>query len=185
MHLTVRIFLTIFFAFSGVVTSAQIKSGSRISDILSSHNVPTTNYMTGEWRYTDNSYVFFDKPGKMPSKNVSDRNLALMTVTPDNCRLIFHDGKTCTLSVGDKAYTLKWELNPSTREFKASLLFFSVKGYLVRDGENLVLIYSKSDLTMMMKFMCPFSTHKYIRELSSAMDITEGLSLCIIFKKGR
>lgn len=170
-------------AVPALAADARIRSGETLADVLASHTAPSADFLLGDWRYNDNVFVCFKDAGETPDKSVADSNLALMTVNPENCELVFLDGKTCTFRVGNMKFKLVWKLNEETREFTASVAFFTVKGYLVREGDRLALIYSKANLFMMMRFLCPLSTHKYIRDLSSAMDITDGLSLCILFSK--
>lgn len=166
-----------------VAATGRIRSGDGLADVLASHDVPSAEFLKGDWHYDDNVYVCFDKKGPTPPKETADRNLALMTVNPDNCELVFLDGRTCTFRVGDMKFKLVWELDQKTCEFKATVALFSIKGYLVRVGDRLALVYSKPNLFMMMRFLCPLSTHKYIKELSSAMDVTKGLTLAILFSK--
>lgn len=166
-----------------VAAAAQAAPAETLSDFLARDRVPSAGFLMGEWHYCDNSYVFFKDTGETPSKDTADSNLALMTVNPGNCELVFIDDHTCTFRVGDMKFKLDWKLDEKTREFKASVAFFTVKGYLVQDGDRLALIYSKANLFMMMRFLCPLPTHRYIRALSDALDITPGLTLCIYFSK--
>lgn len=160
-----------------------VSPSERLSDILISGKVPSAEFLQGEWHYADNSYVFFKEPGDTPTKELADTNLELMTVRPDNCVLTFLDNRFCTFRVGKMKFKLVWSLNENTREFKASVAFFSIKGFLVQEEDRIMLIYSKPNLEMMMRFLCPASTHKYIKELSTAMDVTDGLTLGIEFCK--
>lgn len=163
--------------------SAAAQPGERVSDFLGSHEIPSVGFLTGEWHYDDNSFVFFKEPGGAPGKDVVDRDLEMMTVTPDNCVLTFVDKDNCTFRVGANRFKVNWKLDPQTREFSASVALFKIKGYLVQAGDRIALVYAKSDLEMMMRFLCPLSTHKYIRELSRLLGETPGLTLCIYFKK--
>ena len=158
-------------------------ASARLEVILAERSAPETHLLAGEWHYSGNSYVFFKEEGETPSKELADENLRLMTVTPSNCVLRFLDERFCTFRVGDKKFRLTWRLNHETREFRATVALFSIKGYLVQKGDCLELIYSKPNLFMMMNFLCPRETHQYIRKLSTAMDCTEGLSLGITFSK--
>ena len=178
-----KIFLAAAALLSAVSVMAGTPASGKLGDILKNYFIPSTEFLVGEWHYCDNSYVFTKDEGDTPSKETADTNLRLMTVTPSNCVLTFLDYKTCTFRVGDKKFKLTYRLNPETREFKSGLAFFSIKGLLVQDGDRIDLIYTKSDLEMMMNFLCPASTHKYIKALSSAMDCTDGLTLCIQFQK--
>lgn len=178
-----RIFLLVAALLAAFTADARNTMNGKLQEVLRSHEIPSTEFMLGSWGYSDNAFVFFKESGATPSKADTDKDLARMTVNHDNCRLVFLDGKTCTFGVGKKQYKLTWTLNEKTREFKAGLAFFSVKGYLVRDGDNLALIYSKPDLEMMMRWLCPLSTHKYINELCNGLEQTPGLTVCILFSK--
>lgn len=177
------IIATVLCLVASVATLDAAPRAEKLSDVLSSHSVPSADFLKGQWNYIENSFVFYKDSGVTPTTEMVDRNLALMTIRPEDFELIFLDEGSVTFRIGKKKCTLKWKLNAQTREFSASLAFFSVKGYLVQDGERIMLIYSKSDLEMMMKFLCPISTHKYIRELMDELEKTPGLTIAFSFSK--
>ena len=172
---------------SGTASSSMLGQDKPVSGkldaILSACPAPDAAFLTGEWHYGGNGFVFIKDEGDTPSGDIADKNLKLMTVTPDNCVLTFIDGNTCIFRVGDKKFKVSCKLDPKTREFKASVAFFSIKGWLVRNGDHIDLIYTKPNLEMMMYFLCPRKTHKHIRELCSALDCTDGLTLAIEFDR--
>lgn len=166
-----------------LAAAGQSLPAARLQDFLKAHQVPTADFLAGDWCYDDNVYIFFKAEGETPTKETADRDLELMTVRPDNCELVFLDERTCTFRVGNKKFKLDWRLDPQTREFRARVAFFAIKGYLVQVGDRIALIYSKSNLEMMMRFLCPGATHKYINDLTSEMAGTDGLTLGILFSK--
>lgn len=144
---------------------------------------PAEDFLQGCWQYDGNVPIFLEEEGQMPDKESIDNCLYNMTVTADNCDLKFFAGQKCSFRVGRKEFGLKWSLDPKTREFRATYGVFSITGYLVRDGERLALIYSKSKLEMMMYYLCPISTYRSVRELCRILGKQDGLTLCIYFKR--
>lgn len=178
-----RLFAVLTALFISAAAVGQQKGAEKLNSFIGSHSVPAADFLSGSWRYRDNMYVFFKGTGDTPSKDVTDNNLTMMTVTSDNCELAFLEGNRCSFRVGNKKFTLTWQLDPQTREFKTSLPFFTIKGYLVRYGKDIALVYTRSDLELMMRFLCPASTHGYINDFSRSMKVTDGLSLCFIFSR--
>ena len=179
--LIIALFLICGLATGTMVAGTPVEG--RLDEVLRDHAIPQTEFLKGEWKYYDNGFVFFKEEGETPTKEMADTKLKQMTVTPDNCVLTFFDEKTCSFRVGNRKFKLVYKLDPTTRELKATFGWFSVKGYLVQNGDKIDLIYTKANLEMMMNFLCPLDTHKYIRELCSAMAKTDGLTLSIQFSK--
>lgn len=167
-----------------VSSFAQTTGGVKLSEYKKTHYVPKAEFLTGKWVYDDNAFIFYKEEGPTPTKESIDKYVDLMTVNPENCDLVFNpDGKTFVFRMGDRKYKMNWTLDPETRLMNSSITFWSIKGHLMQDGDRLALIYTKSDLDLMMHFLCPFSTYKYIKAFINELEVTDGLSLCIFFKK--
>ena len=174
---------------ASLLAAATLFAGTPVSGkldtVLKEHHSPDASFLVGEWHYNTSGYVFVKEEGETPPQETAARNLKLMTVTPDNCVLTFLDANTCVFRVGDKKFKVACRINPETRELKATVALWSIKGWLVENGDCIDLIYTRSNLELMMNYLCPLSTHKYIRELNSALKCTDGLTLSIQFSRNQ
>lgn len=90
--------------------------------------------------------------------------------------------KQCSLALGKKRFRLHYTYDAEKRTLRASLGLFAISGRLMKEDNDLLLIYSKEDLFLMMRFLCPLSSQKSIDELSDLLDVTKGLTLGIRFE---
>lgn len=135
-----------------------------------------------EWHYKGFRFVCMEQPGMAPDATRTAALLQTMTVTPTNCALTFLSDKQCSLALGKKRFRLHYTYDAEKRTLRASLGLFSISGRLMKEDNDLLLIYSKEDLFLMMRFLCPLSAQKSIDELSDLLDVTKGLTLGIRFE---
>ena len=156
---------------------------SLLGVLLGSGSTPTEQQLDGEWGYVDNCFIFMDKSGETPSKQDVDLELKAMGASRTNCVLSFTDGHNGKLRLGGNAMEFKWELDPSTKEFKASVGPFSIKGYMVKKGDRLVLVYTRANLFLIMRYLCTPEGRKHISPLGDLLDSCKGLTLGMEFEK--
>ena len=160
-----------------------ITLGSLISDTA----VPSESQLAGDWHcsgcrivdYSGNSVDSIQDP----DKSLVDYHIKGMGATEDNCFLSFSQRHKCKFSLGEKAFNLNWSIDDNSREFKASVGPFSIKGYLILEGGTLVLVYSRRNLFMMMLYLCTPEGRRHIKPLGTLLDQKDGLTVAIEFSK--
>lgn len=156
---------------------------SLLSAILSSGTCPSEQQMLGKWGYADNSFVFMEKQGDTPQKSDVDTCLKAMGASRTNCLLSFSEGHKGRLELGRNAMDFNWELDSATKVFKASVGPFSIKGHMVKKGNRLVLVYTRTNLFLIMRYLCTQEGRKQISELGLLLDSCKGLTLAMEFEK--
>lgn len=154
-----------------------------LGTVLSGGKVPSEADLLGQWGYCSNSYVFMEAEGPTPDKKLVDSHLTDMGATKSNLVLTFSEGHKGNLRLGEKDIDFDWTINPATKEFKVTVALFTIKGYLVKDGGKLSLVYKRSDLFMMMRFLCTAAGRKHISPLGELLDSTRGLTVAMEFSK--
>lgn len=154
-----------------------------LSAVLSSGTVPQEDFLLGKWGCTDNSFVFMKKTGRTPDKKEVDAEVRAMGATKSNCVLTFTKGHKLNFRVGNKSFDLDWTLDPGTKEFATSIGLFTMKGYLVQKGNSILMIYSRRNLFMIMRFLCSSEGKKHISPLGELLDSCDGLTLGMTFNK--
>lgn len=155
---------------------------SMLGALLSASDVPSDNELHGQWGCTGNFYVFMDKKGTTPQKDKVDAHLKAMGVTPTGCVLSFKEDHRLNFRVGQKSFDLAWSIDPATHEFKTVYGgFFKLCGYIVRQGDSIVLTYPRKTLFMMMKILCTPEGRKHMQPLGCLLDCCEGLTLAMVF----
>lgn len=153
-----------------------------ISSLLSGKKAPAEAEMTGSWGYIASSYVFMDNEGPTPDKKAVDAHLTAMGATKSNCVVSFSADHKGSLRLGGKSMDFDWSLDPRTKQLKCSVAMVSIKGYLVKDGKRLVLTFKRSDLFMIMRYLCSSTGRKHISPLGELLDSTKGLTLAMAFE---
>lgn len=158
-----------------------------LSGFIASGTAPTESQLLGTWGYSGNSFVIMENNAAQatelptPAKSDVDSHLSAMGASHSNLTLTFTEGHKATLKLGDNAIDLDWELNASTKVFKASVGPFSIKGYLVKKGDRIALAYTRPNLFMIMRYLCTSTGKKHIAPLGTLLDCTKGLSLAMEF----
>ena len=70
-----------------------------------------------------------------------------------------------------------------TMEFRTSVGIITIKGFLVQENGKLILAYKRSDLFMIMQYLCSPQGRKNISPLGKLLDSTKGLTLAMEFEK--
>lgn len=166
----------------GDVFSQITPQAETLAEVTASTQAAVGKAIQKEWHYDGFRFVSMGKAGQAPNKGQTAALLKAMTVTPANCVLTLSGEKFCTLSLGKKKVRLRYTYDTSTRLFRASLGPFAIDGKLMMDGEDLLLVYSRSELFMMMRFLCPSNVQKSVDELAALLDASDGLTLGIRFK---
>ena len=156
---------------------------SLLGVLLGTGTTPTEQQMLGQWGYVDNSYVFMENSGETPAKQDVDIQLKAMGATKSNLVLSFSEGHKGNLRLGDNSMDFDWELNSSTKAFKAMIGPFSIKGHIVKKGDRLVLVYSRSNLFLIMRYLCSAEGKKHMAPLGKLLDSCKGLTLAMEFTK--
>lgn len=78
---------------------------------------------------------------------------------------------------------MTWSLDGKTAVFKTAIGPITIKGYLVKKGDSIILTYARPDLFMIMRFMCPPSGRKHIAPLGTLLDKCKGLTLGMEFTR--
>ena len=153
-----------------------------ISSLTAGKKAPSEAEMTGRWGYVANEFVFMDKEGPTPDKKAVDEHLSAMGASKTNCVVSFSSDHKGSLKLGSKSMDFDWTLDPKTCQFKATVAMVSIKGYLVRDGKRIVLVFKRADLFMIMRYLCTPAGRKHISPLGDLLDSTKGLTLAIAFE---
>lgn len=156
---------------------------SLLGVLLSGAKTPSEASLNGCWGCVDNIFVFMEDQGPTPSKSAIDAEVKAMGATRDNCQLTFTADHNLNFRVGKKSFDLKWTLDPATKEFKTTVGPVKMTGYLIEQGDNILLVYSKSDLLFIMKFLCSSDGRRHIAPASELLDCCEGLTLGMVFTK--
>lgn len=154
-----------------------------IGSLLSSGTAPTEEELIGEWKYSDSIFVFTEKNGQEPSLAEVESHMNAMGARTDNCSITFRKGHEGTLKLGTNSIDINWELDNQTKVFKASVGMFSIKGYLVRVQDNLILTYTRPNLFLIMRYLCSGEGRKHINPLGKELDCCKGLTLGLEFAK--
>lgn len=155
---------------------------SMLEALLCANAVPADNTLSGQWGCTGNFYVFMDKKGDTPPHDKVDAHLKAMGVTPTGCVLTFKKDHQLNFRVGEKSFDLAWSIDPATHEFKTVYGgFFKLSGYIVKQGDDIVLTYQRKTLFMMMKILCTPEGRKHMQPLGRLLDCCEGLTLAMVF----
>ena len=153
-----------------------------ISSLTAGKKAPTEAEMTGRWGYASSEFVFMDKEGPTPNKKAVDEHLKAMGASRSNCQVTFSEGHKGSLRLGGKSMDFDWTLDAKTRQFKATVAMVSIKGYMVRDGKRIVLVFKRSDLFLIMRYLCNSTSRKHISPLGELLDSTWGLTLAMAFE---
>lgn len=157
--------------------------GVLLGTLVSGKDAPSEADLLGQWVCTGSRFVFMEQSGPLPDKEEADAHLEGMGATESNCALVFSEGHKVNFRLGSKSFNLSWSLDEETLEFKAAIGLFKISGYLVSEGDKLVLVYKRKDLFMMMRFLCTASGRKHIAPLGTLLDSTEGLTVGMEFSK--
>lgn len=157
--------------------------GVLIGTLISGKSSPSEAELLGRWGCSGDRLVFMARSGPEPDIKDVDSHLKAMGATESNCVLTFSQGHKASLRLGDKSFGFSWTLDARTHEFKATAGPFSITGYLVREGNKLILAYSRKDLFTIMRFLCTPSGRKHISPLGNLLDSTEGLSIAMDFTR--
>ena len=153
-----------------------------ISSLTAGKKTPSEAEMTGRWGYVANEFVFMDKEGPTPDKKAVDEHLSAMGASKTNCVVSFSSNHKGSLKLGSKSMDFDWTLDAKTRQFKATVAMVSIKGYMVRDGKRIVLVFKRSDLFLIMRYLCNSTGRKHIAPLGELLDSTKGLTLAMAFE---
>ena len=160
---------------------------SLLGGLLNSGTAPCEKDLLGTWGYAGNCFVLMDEPQtdeiSTPSKSETDAHLKAMGATHGNLVLSFSEGQKANLRLGDNSFDIDWQLNPTTKEFKATVGLFTIRGYLVKKGDRIVLAYTRQNLFMIMRFLCTPAGRKHIAPLGTLLDCTKGLSIAMEFSR--
>lgn len=158
-----------------------------LGGLLNSGTAPSEKELIGTWGYADNFFVIMDDSSahgaQTPSKTETDSHLKAMGATHNNLTLSFSEGHKANLRLGDNSFYIDWQLDPATKEFKASVGLFTIKGYLLKKGDRIVLAYTRPNLFMIMRFLCTPAGRKHIAPLGNLLDCTKGLSIAMEFSR--
>ena len=158
-----------------------------LGGLLNSGTAPTEKELIGSWGYIDNMFVLMDGQSDdsitTPSKADTDSHLKAMGATHSNLVLSFSEGHKAKLRLGDNAFDIDWQLNSTTKEFKASVGLFTIKGYLVKKDDKIVLAYTRANLFMIMRFLCTPAGRKHIAPLGDLLDSAKGLTIAMEFSR--
>ena len=154
-----------------------------ISSFLSGKSVPDESALTGRWGYVANELVFMKEQGQAADKAEVDRLLKAMGASSTNLVLSFSEGHKCRLKLGEKSVGLSWTIDRDAKEFKTKFGVFTFTGKIVRDGDNIVLVYSRKDLFMIMSYLCNQEGRKQMDPLGKQLDSCKGQTIAMIFKK--
>ena len=158
-----------------------------LGGLLNSGTAPCEKDLIGTWGYAGNSVVLMDESSagdiSTPSKAETDAHLEAMGAAHSNLVLSFCEGHKANLRLGENSFDIDWQLNPTTKEFKATVGLFTIKGYLVKKGDRIVLAYTRSNLFMIMRFLCTPAGRKHISPLGTLLDCTKGLSVAMEFSR--
>lgn len=155
-----------------------------LSGLLSSGTAPSESRLLGHWGYAGNTLVFMEKSGDVPDQAEVDSHLNAMGASRSNLTLTFTEGRKGRLKLGDNAIDFDWELNASTKEFKAGVGLFSIKGYLVMKEDRIILTYTRANLFLLMRYLCTPAGRKHINPLGELLDCCKGLTVAMEFSKG-
>lgn len=158
-----------------------------LGGLLNSGTAPSEKELIGTWGYSDNIFVLMEGSStdgvETPSKSETDSHLKAMGATHSNLVLSFSEGHKANLRLGENSFDIDWQLNPATKEFKATVGLFTIKGYLVKKGDRIVLAYTRPNLFMIMRFLCTPAGRKHIAPLGDLLDCTKGLSVAMEFTR--
>ena len=154
-----------------------------VGELASGVAAPSEKYLEGTWGYAGYRFVFMEKPGETPSDSSVKSRLDGMGTTYDNLELSFSPGKKGCLRLGDNKFDFSWTQDPSTMVFSSSVAFITLKGYLIDKGDRIVMVYSRPDLFLMMKYLCTADGRKNIKPLGSLLDSCKGLTVGMEFIK--
>lgn len=158
-----------------------------LGSLLNSGTVPAEKDLIGSWGYVDNGFVLVDGQStdnvRTPSKADVDSHLKAMGASHSNLVLSFSEGHKAQLRLGENSFDIDWQLNPATKEFKATVGLFTIKGYLVKKGDRIVLTYARTNLFMIMRFLCTPAGRKHIAPLGELLDSAKGLTLAMEFTR--
>lgn len=158
-----------------------------LGGLLNSGTAPSEKELIGSWGYVDNTFVLMDGQSadgvKTPSKADVDSHLKAMGASHTNLELSFSDGHKAKLRLGENSFDIDWQLNSATKEFKATVGLITIKGYLVKKGDRIVLAYTRTNLFMIMRFLCTPAGRRHIAPLGELLDCTKGLTIAMEFSR--
>lgn len=161
----------------GAQPSGNIKS------IVSMYDSPVPESMVGTWEYCDGSLVFLDKDGALPSLAEVKKYMSAIGVNPSDFHIDFNDLKKCCFRVGKKKFNVNWEVLEDSREIRLYVGPAGLKGYLVDDGGQLFMVFTRTNLNIMLNVLCDGSERKNLKPLGQLLDTTKGLSYGFLFTK--
>lgn len=154
-----------------------------IKDIVSRYRSPEPEAMVGTWNYCDGSLVFMEKDGVLPPLSEVKSLMGAIGVNPSDFHIDFRDLKKCTFRVGKKTFNVNWEVLEDSREIRLYLGPAGLKGYLVDDGGRLFMVFTRTNLNIMLNVLCDGSERKNLKPLGQLLDTTKGLSYGFLFTK--
>ena len=152
-----------------------------LEELFASTGKPSEKGVTGKWGYDGNRLVFTGKSGQVPSASEIDRCLLKMGASRENLVLTLNPDHTGSLRLGDRSADFSWTLDSDARVLSTTVVLFKLKGYLCVDGDRLVMVYSRSDLFLMMRYLCSSEGKKYIKPFGQLLDCCDGLTVGMEF----
>ena len=154
-----------------------------LSALLAGIESPSEQSLLGEWHCSGNIAVCMEGAAVPADDAGIGRHLIGMGATADNCTLSFEPGHKCMFRLGEKSFRVSWSLDSVTKEFKATVGLFSIKGYLTVKDDRLILIYSRNNLIMMMWYLCTPEGRQHIKPLGKCLDAGKSLTAGIEFSR--
>ena len=180
MNKIFRISTTLILLISGQLLYAG--NAFTLAELAASTEKPLESSVTGKWGYDGNCLVFMDKSGKTPSEEEVDKLMLAMGASYDNLVFTLNPDHKGSLRLGDRSVDFDWTLDSDSRVLNTKVALFKLNGYIYADGNRLIMVYSRSDLFMMMRYLCSAEGKKNIKPLGQLLDCCEGLTVGMEFK---
>ena len=154
-----------------------------IGSLLSGSPAPEESALAGEWGYTGNRFVFTEAEGATPDPGDVDARLKAMGASRTGCVLTLTADHKGSLRLGGKSIDFNWALDRNTKEFKSMIGPFTIKGWMVRDGKKIVLVYTRTNLFTIIRYLCNSTGRKEVAPLGAMLDRCRGLTLGMEFER--